>query len=388
MLSIITLRLSRGLKYPLFCWLALLGCWTVTLQTPTALFAKPRAKKSKPIRRLEVDPPLTTPSLSPLTEAQRVALSQVKPDPEPESLVRNSHYWISNEHNHQVWLEYIKGIGGAYVGVGTDQNFLLAGWARPELLILMDFDGEIPKLHELYRFFFSISATPKTFHLRWHRDYAEDSLEKLKAHLEPQAPEGDERAKARWLKRWLKIYSLTRGIVYRRLLGTIKKYEQLNIKTFMNDQAQYDYLRSLWQTGRVYAIRGDLTADQTMLDIATALKGMGLTLNTLYLSNAEQYFELTPKYRRNIIAQPWGERSYALRTLGWKVWGYIDEDEAYHYNVQSGGNFSDWMTRGRYMKAGRMLRKRTKTEPFGTSIMDSAPVEGRKPPKVAPVPAH
>lgn len=345
--------------------------------------AKP--KKEKQIKRLEADPSLVNPVVTALSDTQAAALAKIRPDPEPEALVRNSHYWISNEHNHQVWVDYLKGIGGAYVGVGTDQNFLLAGWSRPEILILMDFDGEIPKIHELYRFFFSISATPKTFHLRWHRDYAEDSLEKLQAYLEPKAPQ-EKRERARWMKRWLKIYQLTRGIVYRRLLGTIKKYEKLNIKTFMTDQEQYDYLRSLWQTGRVFPIRGDLTADQTMLDIATALKEIGLTLNTLYLSNAEQYFELTPSYRRNIIEMPWGERSYALRTLGWKVWGYIDEDEAYHYNVQSGANFAEWMKRGEYKKAGRMLRKRTKTEPFGTSIMDAEPVEGRKPPKIAPIP--
>lgn len=371
----------------LFSWLALALSLSMSLSSADELSAKPRAK-AKLIKRLEADPPLTTPSIGPLSEAQRASLAQVKSDPEPEALVRNSHYWISNEHNHQVWLDYIKEIGGAYIGVGTDQNFLLAGWARPELLILMDFDGEIPRIHELYRFFFLISATPKTFHLRWHRDYAEDSLEKLEAHLTTLAPQGTERERARWIKRGLKIYSLTRGIVYRRLLGTIKKYKELNTPTFMSDQGQYDYLRSLWQTGRVFPIRGDLTADQTMLDIATALRAMGLTLNTLYLSNAEQYFELTPGYRRNIIELPWGERSYALRTLGWKVWGYIDPEEAYHYNVQSGANLSEWMKRGRYMKAGRMLRKRTKTEPFGTSIMDGEPVEGRKPPKIAPVPTR
>ena len=374
-------QLTRLLPLIILAQLATLGL----LPSVEGLEAKPKAKPQK-IKRLEADPPLASASIPALSEAQRSALSALRPDPEPEQLVRNSHYWISNEHNHQVWLDYIRDIGGAYVGVGTDQNFLLAGWARSELLLLMDFDGEIPKLHEIYEFFFSISASPKTFHLRWHRDYSEDSQEKLRAYFEPRAPEGSERQKTRWVKQRIKIYKLTRGIVYRRLLGTLKKYNELKIKTFITDQAQYDYIRSLWATGRVLAIRGDLTADRTMLDIGRGLREMGISLNTLYLSNAEQYFELIPSYRRNIIELPWGERSYALRTLGWKVWGYIDPEEAYHYNAQSGANFVDWMKRGRYNKAGHMLRKRTKTEPFGTSIMDAEPVVGRKAPEIAATP--
>ena len=46
----------------------------------------------------------------------------------------------------------------------------------------------------------------------------------------------------------------------------------LKMPTFLDDQEQYDHIRSLWATGRVLAIRGDLTADQTMLDLAEAFE--------------------------------------------------------------------------------------------------------------------
>ena len=376
-------------------WLSLALCALMSLalsiSLPETLQAKGQ-RKARAAKVLEADEPISTHLLPALSEQQRAQLKSLRADPEPEALVRNSHYWVSNEHNHQVWYESIKGVGGAFVGVGTDQNYLLAGWTRPELLILMDFDGEIARLHEMYEFFFSISSSPKTFHLRWHRSYAEDSKAKLKAYFEERIamlqPSLSERERARQLKQRLKVYTLTRGLIYRRLARTIKKYKKLKLPTFMTEQAQFDYLRSLWAQGRVVAIRGDLTADHTMLDISHTLKQLGVTLNTLYLSNAEQYFDLIPTYRRNIIELPWGEQSYALRTLGWRAWGFIDEDEKYHYNLQGGLNFRAWMERGRVTKAGRMLRHRTKTEPFGTSILDRAPVEGKKAPKIAPVPTR
>ena len=247
----------------------------------------------------------------------------IRADPPPEEIVRNSHYWVSNEHNHQLWLPFIKDIGGALIGVGTDQNYLLAGWAKSSLLILMDFDQEIPNLHQMYAFFFGISDTPQNLIDRWSRKYGDDSAEKLEAHLIPIAQElaikeaaarslsgaKSEKFIARRVKRYVKkrvkIFKRTRGLLWRRLTKTRKKYRELKIPTFLDDQAQYDHIRGLWATGRVLAIRGDLTADHTMIDIAEALRSMDVSVNVLYLSNAEQYFPLTPTYRRNLINLPW-----------------------------------------------------------------------------------
>ena len=348
--------------------------------TPQVAQAKPSAPEGL---TLPVAAPLERFSLPALSDAARAALASVRADPEPPALVRNSHYWVSNEHNHQVWREAISDLGGALVGVGTDQNYLLAGWSRPEILILMDFDGEIAKLHELYGYLFSISATPDEFMRRWHKAYGEDTRALLRTHLESRAPA---ESAAKWVASRLKIYTVTRALIDRRLRRTLSKYKELNIPIFLSDQAQYDHLRGLWAQGRVLAVRGDLTANSTMLDIARALRAAGVELNTLYVSNAEQYFELTPEYRRNLIEQPWGARGALLRTLGWETLGYIDAEEAYHYNIHAGANLQAWMRKGTYKKAGQILRKRTPTQPAGTSEMSELPTEPRRAPKVAPMP--
>ena len=58
----------------------------------------------------------------------------------------------------------------------------------------------------------------------------------------------------------------------------------VGIPTFLTDQSHYDFIRNLWAQGRVFAIRGDLTADVTMLDLAYAIERSGLTLEALCIS--------------------------------------------------------------------------------------------------------
>ena len=133
--------------------------------------------------------------------------------------------------------------------------------------------------------------------------------------------------------------------------------------------------------------RGDLTANDTMLDIAQYLRSVDIPLNALYLSNAEQYFEYSPEFRRNMIAMPWGEKSVALRTLGWGMHGFVDEKEEYHYNVQGGVKFARWLKESYLNKAGRFLRHKDKTDTFGFSVIKRPPhTHPKRKPKIAPLP--
>ena len=64
-----------------------------------------------------------------------------------------------------------------------------------------------------------------------------------------------------------------------------------------------------------------------------------------------------------------------------------DEDEEYHYNVQTGENFVAWMKKSRTTKAGRMMFKgrEIKVDP-GFSEMKRFPKESKYLPKIAAVP--
>src|SRR5690606_20098978 len=109
---------------------------------PTTL-AKAETATPAPAEPEAVDP------LGPLPDEVRARFEGLPRDPKPDALVRNSHYWISNELNQDLWYEHVADLGGAYLGVGTDQNYLLAGWAKSDLVVVVDFDEAIADLHQV-----------------------------------------------------------------------------------------------------------------------------------------------------------------------------------------------------------------------------------------------
>jgi hypothetical protein len=341
------------------------------------------AQSKNQAQTLDIDPDLAQLVHTPFAQADAQKLIDLPSDPEPEALIRNSHYWVSNEHNHQVWYPYLKEIKGALVGVGPDQNYLLAGWMKADVIVLMDFDTAVAQLHEIYHCFFKISATPENFLKRWSPQYMEDSKDKIEKCADLISRLDDAQKKQNWAKERIKIFNFSRALVYGRLLKTKKKYQELKIDTFLDDQTQYDHIRSLWQSKRAISVRGDLTANLTMKAIASTLKDLNVDLNLLYFSNAEQYFDYLPQFRRNILNFKFGEKGYVVRTLGWGFHKYIDEKEQYHYNIQSGSNFQSWMTLGLAKNAGKMLHAKKMSAILGFSEIVDLPPESKKKPKIA-----
>lgn len=308
-----------------------------------------------------------------LDESLRAAFLAIREDPAPPELTRNSHYWISNEHSHHLWRERLVGVGGAYLGVGSDQNYLLAGWARSQLLVLMDFDGAIGDLHRVYKVAFAAADTPEAFVALWGKTKEEE----LRALVEAAYTDPEVRKKT---TRALKV---ARSLVYSRLSRTRRDYEKRGVPTFLTDQADYDHVRKLWADGRVFAVRGDLTGDATLVDVAAALEKADLRLGVLYLSNAEQYFDYGPAFRRNILRLPVQDNAVVVRTLGWKGHGFV-EGETYHYTVQPAPKFAAWMRENRIASLGRMLHHKTPSTIAGSSVLDADPVASKKPPDIAP----
>ncbi len=333
-----------------------------------------------PVATPEPAPPVAEPTPAPsaagegpLAESLRAAFLAIREDPAPPELTRNSHYWISNEHSHHLWRERIAGIGGAYLGVGSDQNYLLAAWARSNLLVLMDFDGAIGDLHRVYKVAFAAADTPEAFVALWGKT-KEEELRKLveAAYADPE----EKKLATRALK-------VARQLVFSRLSRTRRDYQARGVPTFVTDQADYDHVRKLWADGRVFPIRGDLTGDTTLVDIAAALEKADMRLGVVYLSNAEQYFDYGPAFRRNILRLPVQDNGMIVRTLGWKGPGFV-EGEAYHYTIQPARKFAAWMRESRIVSLGRMLHHKTPSPTPGYSSIDKDPVVAKTPPEIAP----
>src|SRR5690606_26050555 len=79
------------------------------------------------------------------------------------------HYVAGNEKTLHAFYSSIADVGGGYVGVGSDQAYLLIGWARPEIAWLTDYDPDVIDVHEIYRLCILASETPEEMLALWDK---------------------------------------------------------------------------------------------------------------------------------------------------------------------------------------------------------------------------
>jgi hypothetical protein len=268
--------------------------------------------------------------ITPLTQAHRDALQRIRIDPKPKELNQNSHFWVSDEKTHYLWKESVTDLGGIMVGVGTDQMYTMAAWAKPSVLILMDFDQAIVDLHHAYEVFFKSAKTIQELTALF-QPKSERSTIKL---LETELKDPEQR------KRSVRAYKLSRQLLWARFRNSRTRYTRWKVASIFTDDAQYQWVRQMWATGRVYSVRGDLTAKQTLNDISAFAKSYGEPIRVLYVSNAEQYFPLRSGYQQNIEGLHIDDSSLILRTA--RFGPKKAADGAYHYLTQTIADFRRW----------------------------------------------
>lgn len=266
---------------------------------------------------------------APLSGAERAILASLAPDPPPRKLLNDQHYVVSDEQYPERFRSTLAGRGGLLVGVGTDQNYFFAGWARPEVVLVVDFDQTVVDLHTAYRAFLERAPDAEAFIEYW----SERSKPRALAAIAQAAESAAER---RRIERALRI---SRHLVYTRLRYLRDRYASRSAQTFLTDPGQYRFVVDLVRTGRFVAVRGDLTGKLAVQSVATAARSLGLAVRVLYLSNVEQYIRYTPGFRRNMLALPVDERSVVLRTYA------RGGTRGYVYAVQSAHDFRRWMQR-------------------------------------------
>lgn len=291
----------------------------------------------------ETPPPPTVDTPGPLAPALARLFTAIPPDPEPKQLTNDKHYLISNEAHLDLWANAIRDRGGLYAGVGTDQNYVLMGWARPRVAVLFDFDQVVVNLQLVYGAFFRAADTPAAFVALW--DPTHPGRVAGREAIEAAYGPGPDRRRA------LRAWRRARRLVFKRLRRSAKRYAKAGLATFLDDQEQYDSVRRLITEGRVFAVRGDLLASKTVRALADACREARVPVRVFYLSNTEMYFNYVRGFRPNMLALPFDERSVVLRTLPVKP-------ADYRYMVQPGLNFQAWL-RARSTKAvWRMTAKR------------------------------
>lgn len=254
-------------------------------------------------------------------------------------------YLAGDEWNLHLYQSHIDKIGGGYIGVGSDQGYLLMSWSQPEYAWLIDYDPLVVITHKIYHAFFLEAATPKEFVDLWSKDQREKGLEILERYWKDDEHYGQ-------LKR---IYKDVGPKIVRRHYRVRRIMKKAKVPCYLTDQDRYDYVRGMIASKRVRPMLGNLLDDEGLTGIGAAATKMKIPIRILYLSNAQEYWSYPKQFRANIASLPFDEQSFVLHTLS--TWS---TNKDYRYVLQPGLNFAaflaeTWLAKVYYMVPRRKL---------------------------------
>lgn len=239
---------------------------------------------------------------------------------------------ITNEDRLDLYLPYVKDLGGAYAGVGSIQNFQLAAWAKSEYIYLFDFTRIVVAVNKVHIAFLKNAGTPDEFMNLWLSAKKDEAIAIVKREYEGNPD----------LNFMLESMKKARPYLTKRFRLEKVLTEKRNYPTWLTNQDQYLYLQNLAKAGKILPLQGDLNGAITLKSIGTQLKAMGVPLRILYLSNAEEYLrDYSETFKANMLGFPADEKSLVVRTLSvqqkkypWAPDSHYTNDNGFHYNVQ------------------------------------------------------
>jgi hypothetical protein len=286
-----------------------------------AALALPRA--ASPALAQDAAPALADGATALSTEARRIA-EEVPDEGTPDP---GEHYPVSNEWRHDLWFPHVRDLGGAFVGVGSDQCYTLAAIQDARIAWMIDFDPMVPLVHRMYSVLVPRSETPEALVARFEERSAAATRALLLEHLA-----GDERVarmfdrhRARWLGYLTRVSRLRRD-------GAPTSW--------LSDPVLYARVRAMFVGGRIIARNGDVTGERTLRAIGSAARRLGEPVRVVYFSNAEQFFPYSSSVLANVRALPTDERTVLLRTFRDRNATYPAGDR-WHYVVHRFGDFLD-----------------------------------------------
>jgi hypothetical protein len=287
-----------------------------------------------------------------LTQAQRELFVGSKEDPGTDFLggvtkaQEGRHYVAGNEKRLDIFKPRIENLGGAFVGVGSDQAYLLIDWAKSELAWLVDYDPVIGDVHACYHAFFLAAHKREEFLRLWSKEGQEDAIRALEQTYAGKDLDGA-----------VAVYKRYRPWIERRLRGLENRFSKLKVASFLTEQGNYDHIRAMVQAGRVRSLVGNLHQVGAVKDVGEVARQLKVPVRIFYVSNAEQYWEaFPPEYKQNLDALFADDKSIVIRTL--LTWG---KNQDYRYNIQPLANYREWLGRAWFTSVNQMVPKRKKS---------------------------
>lgn len=304
-------------------------------------------------------------SLSPVSRAQSTGHTafarQVRDLSEPGGFFDTDNL-MSNERSYlhvMTDLRQKRVSGGAYVGVGPDQNFSYIAAVRPSVAYIIDVRRDNLLLHLLFKSLFALSSSRSEYLSRLFgreipgpvNPWRTASLEKIVAEIDAASvrPEATEALRARLdaeiarfgvplsredfgaISRFHRSFiggglSLKFQTLGRAPRPSYPTYRDLLLETdragrpssFLASEKDFQFVREMQRRGLIIPVVGNLGGPSAMEAIAGAIRRRGERVSAFYVSNVEGYLfndGLFARYAKNLGAIPRHERSVVIRSV-------------------------------------------------------------------------
>ena len=268
---------------------------------------------------------------------------------------------ISNERSY---LHVMGGLerrgvrGGAYIGVGPDQNFSYIARIRPEIAFIIDVRRDNLLQHLMFKALFARARNRAEYlallvgrPLRAPvAQWSERPLEAIVAHLDSAAATpasvsaahaavagelrtvgmpltADDRATIvrfhqAFIDGGLALRFRTHGRLPRPYYPTLRdllleRDLEGRHAGYLAREADFQFVREMQRTNRIVPVVGDLAGPHALAAIGRAVRERGLHVSALYASNVEDYLlrdGTFDRYSRTVAALPRDRRSVIIRS--------------------------------------------------------------------------
>lgn len=269
-------------------------------------------------------------------------------------------YLISNESGYLQIIPYLQTAGnqgGAYIGVGSEQNFTYIAKTRPRIAFVVDNRRENLLAHLLFRAIFEHARTRQEYlsllfskpldrarrdaglpelvdyfagregdDLRVQRNLAR-LIPRLNTYLHRLSQ--DDLKTIEWIYETFHTHHLTLRWTpdrptmfgypvptYREIL--LARTPDGRLGHFLADDDDFAFVKMLQTRQRILPIMGDVAGPKTLREIGAFLKKRKETVSTFYLSNVEYFLFQTDRFAsfvQNVRTLPVHERSVFIRAF-------------------------------------------------------------------------
>jgi hypothetical protein len=308
---------------------------------------------------------------------------------------------ISNERSYLQVLPDLRRAGfqgGAYVGVGPDQNFSYIAASRPSIAFILDVRRDNLLLHLLFKSLFQLARSrveylalllgrPVPPALDKWRD---TSIERIVAHMDGSSPEprtGEmarrraseaivrfgvplshedletiDRFHRRFIETGLELRFQSTGRppqthypTYRELL--VGKDPQGTVGNYLGTENAFQYIKALQSRDLIIPVVGNLSGPSALASIGAAVAQRRETLSVFYASNVEFYLFGEGTFREFIInlrRLPHNNQSLIVRSVFGR---YAAAAGGSSSHTQSVATLIDAVTNGRVRSYGDLVER-------------------------------